>query len=279
MQRAISALIDSALGRFSTNEHRSIVALDAASTNKPDAHCAPNMITIDRKSTIHCASPARDPESPDHFDRVLAAFKSPTVQSAAAAFKMKFDELVAVAAYRSSISEAINFAIEKELGMTPEVVAEVIACMTESLDEEIDAARADHAEFNCAEKAATARHAPLRRSASARLDALANERKALLVAIESEQRAVSLGLTGSTRYAQLRAAGLDDAAISKVEPEAMSIDAKINGHRARIREIDPQLAALRSYLASPILDADHLAGLEGFNELIAARDKAPSEVA
>ena len=116
------------------------------------------------------------------------------------------------------------------------------------------------------------RHEPLRAAARIRLNQLISERTSLLQSDDAARRAASLGLSGASRYAVLRSAGLDEAAILAAEPTALNPEVIAERRRARIAEITPQIEKLKAFGASGTFDTVLLADFPEFIDLIAARD-------
>ncbi|RYF61162.1 MAG: hypothetical protein EOO27_03140 [Comamonadaceae bacterium] len=229
---------------------------------------------IDRNWTILTASPALDPAQPEQSDRVLACYKDRDVQAAASAFKMKLDRLAALCAYRSSIATAVNFASKMGFALTPELVLGVLEGMSDDLDEEIAAARADHFEFDRAEKLARDRHRPLLLAVSELQNKLAGERAALDARADAMKRAAVLGVDGGPRYENLKAAGLSDEQVNKIGvPTSIDRDAEIATMRVRVQEIDALTARIALFRNDPLHDAAPIAGITPLiDSLVGARD-------
>lgn len=253
----------------------SSAAPTAASINQPTAHCAiSSMICIDSNPTIHVASVLPGATDPALVDRMIAAFNSREVRRAAGIYKSKLDHLCEVAGSSAAISTAVSFAVERNLPLTSEVVAEIIDGMSESLGEELDAARSDIAAHDQAVKAARDRHWPLREAVSQQLTQLADEWKSLDGRIDAANRSGSAN--GAVRHQMLQAAGLSTAQIASLgTPD--SPDAQIDATRRRMAEITPVIARLKAFSHDLLHDAAPLAGMPEFAELIAARDGAKVE--
>lgn len=230
-----------------------------------------------RKSQLASAA------SPAVADLIDIIHRDESVQRAAGACSAKHQRLVELAGFRSEIHAAIHVAIAQDGcidSITPARIAEVLRQRSEHIDDAIADCQEDRARHDAASRTRMLRHEPLRAACSARLTQMVAERASLLRADDAERRANRLGLTGSSRFSELRKAGLTDSQIAEVLPGASSPETVVAHRNERVAELARQIEKLRSFNASPNFDAAHLAGLDGFEDLIVARDGTlPAEVA
>lgn len=277
----VTALVDAARSRFGTKAPSNPMAPAAESVQtqrRPTAFASLENPLILSTYAHFVRSPLVGETSPTTADMMVALHRNSTVQRAAAVYKLTLERLIDVASYRAAIARAICFAREKDLSLSPEVIAEIIDGMSASLAEEIEAVVADKADHDLAEKSAMARHVPLKTVVGKRLDEFVTERASLLQADDAERRANRIGLTGSSRFAELRKAGLTDSQIAEVLPGAASPETVVAHRNERIAELSRQIEKLRAFGASTTFDAAPLAGL-GFEDLISARNHAMREAA
>ncbi|WP_213957123.1 hypothetical protein [Variovorax sp. dw_954] len=271
MQLAVTALIDAARSRFATKASVSPVAPIDANVQPQRRPAAREHleIAVSIYENFVRRSPLVEEKNPAIVDQMVALYRNPAIQKAAAAYKLKVERLVDVACYRVAIASAIGFACQKDLGLSSEVISEILSGMAEAIDDEIEAVRADKIAHDLAEKLAMARHQPLRDAVGKLLSQLVAERERLIKDDESAARAAAMGLP--TRFSILRNLGMSEAQVAATEPTALSPEALTQRRRARIAEIAPHIEKLRAFSVSPTFDPAPLAGL-GFDELIAARE-------
>lgn len=284
MQLAVTALIDAARSRFATKAPISPMAPAAESIQpqrRPTAF-APLESTLTTHE-LFARSPLSAETNPVIVDLIGTIFRDESVQRAAGACAAKRLRLTELAGFKSEISAAIQIAVANDedldiANFTPAVVAEVLRQRAEDIDSAIDDCREDHAAHQAASAARMRRHEPLRAAVSKRLSQLVSERDYLVQADDSARRAAAIGISGSSRFAILRSAGLTDEQIAATEPTATNPEVLAECRRIRIAEIGPQIEKLCAFGASPTFDAAPLAGL-GFEDLISARDHATPEAA
>lgn len=134
------------------------------------------------------------------------------------------------------------------------------------------------AEVNLARKeravAAERRHAerdaskPLFEAVNAMSRAATAERESLLARLQTR----ASGAPRKSRWTELRAAGLSDEEISRLElrDEDAEEARQANQWRERIATLDAQLAKCRAYYDDPLHDPEHVRGL-GFDNLVDAQ--------
>ncbi|MGJ7607140.1 hypothetical protein ACSFA7_22585 [Variovorax sp. LT1R20] len=202
------------------------------------------------------------------IDAILAVHADGEVQRQAAVVRAKLLHVIEFAALRSEIAAAVRaIGTHSTDDLTPAGVVAVLRQRAAELDDTLDDARADRDTHEAVRKARMARIEPLRREVSQRLTVLANEREHCFVRLDASRRASTMGGVGGTmRHANLLAAGLTNEQINALGPAAQSSTEQEAAIRARIFEIDAELAPLRSYVASS--DVTQLAAL-GLDALIA----------
>lgn len=285
MHIAIATVIDAARGRFATKAPAGPMApaAEPAQPQRRTTASAPPLENPLIPSTYahFVRSPLVGETSPTTADLMVAVHRSAIVQRSAAEYKLTLERLMDVASYRAVIARAIGFAREKDLGLSPEVIAEIIDGMSASLDEEIGAAVANKANHDLAEKSAMARHSPLKAVVSKRLNEFVTERASLLQADDAERRANQMGLTGSSRYGELRKVGLSDSEIAQILPGASTPETVVADRNERVAELGRQIENLLSFSNSATFDASPIVGIDpAIDAAILARDGAlPVEAA
>lgn len=200
-------------------------------------------------------------------DAMDSAYRSSSVQNAAAAVRFKLLKLVEATALRSEMNRAIA-------GMDPDAVAPdaVVAVLRQrvtELEDLIEAAKEDHARHDAASKARIRRLAPLTSAVSDRLAQATSERQSLIRQLQALQNAAALPVDGGARYEALRALHLNDqqiAALGVHEPDR-DFDAKQAALRERLPALNAEIAQLEAFSTDPLKRGHHLAGL-GFEALI-----------
>lgn len=275
----LTTLIRSARERFSAPTDSDFKA--PARKAFPQPPCRPTVsqfLENPMKHELFSPSPLAAETHLGAIDAIDIIFRDPSVQHAAGTCAANRSRLMEIAGFKSEISSAIESTVAKDEDLdignvTAAMVAEVLRQRSEEIEAAIDECRADHAAHQAKSRARMLRHEPLRVAVSQRLTNLTAERDHLIAADDAAHRANALGISGASRYAVLRSAGLSDSQIEATEPTALSPEILTERRRARLAKIGPEISALRAFSASPDFDAGLLAGL-GFDALIMARDGA-----
>lgn len=274
----LTTVIQAARDRLSAQADRSVAAPAATAPSQIGSRAAAIATMEIPLTKFFTPSPLAAETHSGVVDMLDIIFRDPSVQRAAGACAANRSRLMEVAGFKSEISSAIEIAVAKDEDLdignvTAAMVAELLRQRSEEIEAAIDECRADHAAHQAKSRARMLRHKPLRVAVSQRHTNLTAERDHLIAANDAARRADTLGISGASRYAVLRSAGLSDSQIEATEPTALSPEILTERRRARLAEIAPEISALQAFSASPDFDAGLLAGL-GFDALIMAREGA-----
>lgn len=208
----------------------------------------------------------------DCIDRV---YRDVRVKNAAARLNSKHDHLLSVAGYRSCFAEAYSKLL---CGDSPkcleeidaETVVSVLNQLVDEVDDQIEAAREDHARHDARQRARSDQLTPLRAAVGARIAELTSEAAGLAGRVDATKRSLTLvGHTSPMRLEALASVGLSREQINTLGAQVQDPESQIKRYHDRIVEINALTAPLHEFLA----DEHHtelLAG-RGFDDLIEAR--------
>lgn len=216
----IAALINGAARRLRSEPPASpvaaFIALEQPASRLPATAPPENVMSIYKNFVRSRLAAESDPSIVDALDVI---YRDQGSQRAAGECAAKRQRLVELAGFKAEVSAAIQFAIDRgddAAKLTPAVVAEVLRQRASDLEDAIEECREDHAAHRAASAARMLKHQSLRAAVSKHLDKSIAERTSLLQAEDAERRANRIGLTGSSRYVELRKAGLTDSQIAEV---------------------------------------------------------------
>ena len=223
---------------------------------------APTMFTLTRSPLT------RNDLTSAQTDAIDAAYRSSSVQNAAAAVRFKLLKLVESSALRSEMNRAIS-------GMDPDSVAPdaVVAILRQratEIDDLIEDAQEDIARHNAASKARMSRLAPLTNAVNERLTKVAGERQHVTARLAALKNAATTPVDGGARYEALKALHLTDQQITAlgVHQPDRDFEAQAAALRARLPALNAEIAQIEAFVADPLKRGHHLSGL-GFEALIA----------
>lgn len=284
--KSITAFLSAAAQHLRTEATASSLAPSAASactqatTSTQNAPRAPKSMqkqTSTRRFTASSLSAYGDVMDAAAIDRVLAQFADPGVQRAAGELAFKQLRLHELAAYRSAIAEAV-FA-QASAGISP---VEFLHRRCEDMEQEIEDTKLEHAAHDAVRKVRLATLQPLLLAVS-RYEIRASEERRSLTARIDALRSNFAGNTdeGAHRYRSLVALNFSAEQIKAAgvpQPETNNAPA-IASMRERIAVLDSVIAQCLAYSADPFKSPEHLAGLEGFDQLLEARQVAEAALA
>ena len=209
------------------------------------------------------------------IERHALGFGDATVRGLAARCAAALERLVRENAFASFASRAIEGA--QTDGGTP---ADWLARTLSALEEETALAKTERNQHDARVKARSDRLQPLKSAVSARHDSADRE---ILVLAERVRFAEKhpFGNQAENQYQKLIDAGLKPKQIELVgvENPVSKILEEAERHKARIAILRAELPALWAFVKCPRSDPAHLAGLAGFDALIAAMQNVVEEKA
>lgn len=176
------------------------------------------------------------------------------------------ERLTREAAYASFVSRAVEAA--QVDGCTP---AEWLINTQQAIEEEIDATKQEHSRHDARQKNRMNRLTPLRSAVSQRLTSDERELQVLLENVRLAEL-FPFGNQSENQYQKLIDAGLtpEQIKLTGTENPVSHIAQKAEVAKARLALLQAELPALWAFSNDPLHSTEHLAGLDGFDALIAA---------